>query len=1183
MSEECFFFNPLRRDGASRRRRLCEALRPSFVAVDERRFEDLLLYVRKYAKLLRYYTPDNSIGGDWVEFFESDASSLVAVIAGAGAEAGDLKDAFQLERSAAEAGDGAAFAALFQYIVEYARRLDRWYRAAVPGLSLHRALERLIGSDLAAALREAAACAARARALRIAQVPAVDPGEFSAVWGLAQADADPSLFPFGLASKAHFRDAAGKMAKIFDRFSEATRLLVASAPSHLGETLTDYPEHRPHMALLLAFLQLFEHARDQLNSLTAEHLDFYFREVLGLEHRVAEPDRAHLVCELAKNVSSHRLAPDTYLKAGKDATGVELLYATDSELVIHRAQLDPTHGLKTIFVDKTPGGVVTNVYAAPDADSADGRGAKIEDEEGKWETFGSTEMPYAEIGFAVASPMFLLGEGTRIITLKFLIEEGTVFPDGKTLAEVADELVDELAANVKVYASGEKEWLRLTTEKVELLAGPVLIYRLILGADAGPVVAYDPEVLDGGFGTDHPVVKFVLDNEGVSYPYKYFQAMAVTSLEISVEVDGMRSLILENDLGILNPAKPFHPFGPVPRSGSSFLVGNHEVFQKGVTELRLAIRWADLPIESFTDYYAQYTAADDNPIIVSNAHFTAAVSILEGGVWRELGTGDLFVTPTGAVVPAAENDAAISLSLLRDAELGTFERFAPALRQGFLKATLDQSFLHGMYPRLLAAAARSQTPDIPNPPYTPLMASLTLGYTATETIDYTQQGRDDFDDRVENVFQIGPFGHREIYPIAGAPAAGVPIDRKLVPEFTVTVREKRGSRSETAEGTLLIGIDGLEPPQNLALLLQVAEGSEDPAATAQEVVWSYLSQEEWVDFGTRQILADATRGLLTSGIVKFAVPEAMSASRTVLPAGLHWIKASVARDTRAVPRLIAVHPQAVVASFRDQGNDPAHLAQALAAESISKLRTRTAAVKSVRQPYASFGGRRRESDESFYTRVSERLRHKGRAVTLWDYERLVLEKFPEVYNVRCLNHTGGGCEHAPGRVTLVVVPNLRNKNAVDPLKPRFSLNKLASIRGCLAELASDFITLEVVNPDYEEIRVRFNVRFRPGRDKGHFTRQLDREIVGFLSPWLHDDALDLTLGGRIHRSSILNFVEEREYVDFVTDFEMDHHHAGARINRNVEEAVATHSGAALVSAQHHEIGHDVVSCEDPEA
>ena len=41
----------------------------------------------------------------------------------------------------------------------------------------------------------------------------------------------------------------------------------------------------------------------------------------------------------------------------------------------------------------------------------------------------------------------------------------------------------------------------------------------------------------------------------------------------------------------------------------------------------------------------------------------------------------------------------------------------------------------------------------------------------------------------------------------------------------------------------------------------------------------------------------------------------------------------------------------------------------------------------------------------YYRRISERLRHKNRAITSWDYEQIILENFPEVFKVKCLNST----------------------------------------------------------------------------------------------------------------------------------------------------------------------------------
>src|SRR5690606_38307786 len=96
---------------------------------------------------------------------------------------------------------------------------------------------------------------------------------------------------------------------------------------------------------------------------------------------------------------------------------------------------------------------------------------------------------------------------------------------------------------------------------------------------------------------------------------------------------------------------------------------------------------------------------------------------------------------------------------------------------------------------------------------------------------------------------------------------------------------------------------------------------------------------------------------------------------------------------------------------------------------ISKLLLADPAVKKIEQPVTSSGGKTLEDDASWYRWVSERLRHKQRAVSPWDYERLILEAFPEIYKVKCIPHARPGNELSPGHVMLVPVPDLHGRNA----------------------------------------------------------------------------------------------------------------------------------------------------------
>ncbi|MCP3669620.1 MAG: hypothetical protein GY814_04175 [Gammaproteobacteria bacterium] len=1243
----CCFNNPLKRDGTSQRQRLLEGLKPDFVAVDERDLSSLLLYARDYAGLLQYYSSVNSKSGDWSDFIDSDISTLVAVIQNFEYES--LKKNFDQLIDNVEgktlAEKKKLYALQLDSFFSLSKQFDGWYRGAVEGLSLYTSLKRLIDSILAQSLQSIYAQYLRAEEVSI-PLEKLDGAEFSSVWKLSEVTADSLIFPTTPVKAADLAIAMDQLKAAFSDLYDALIYLVDNAPSFLEQTLETYPEHQPHMALFITFLQLFRFAQDHLNTITGRHLDFYYQQVLGLKHKPEVTDEVHLVFELAKNAHLHIVSQDTFLRADKDSQGNNVFYATDNELVVNRAGIDAKEGLKTIFVDKDENDLVKNIYAAFDADSEDGIGAAIENEQGKWLTFGGTDMPYATVGFALSSPMFFLAEGEREITISFKLDQDLSSPTQSFIA-------DELKHNVKVYATGEKAWFQLTISSVDIQNRKVN-YRLNLAMGEEPIVAFNVKSHGEGFESDYPLIKFELDNKGLpastraavgpiqeissysdetvsfdlfqlveyeglvyqainviakkgfrptdfldshwqtieyAYPYKYFQAMQLTGLELEVKVGiddpqkGIKTLVLENDNGLLDPSKPFQPFAQNPKVKSRFFVGSREIFQKGVTRLSLDIEWSDLNMGDdangnidFKTYYSAYFETGD-PVIV-NADFTVDLTLLEDAEWKPSGNCiDNYLFKTFSC-----GDGTNQL-LTRKPGLSDFKRIDTSLTQGFMALSLNHEFFHDLYPRVLTEAAielagpaASPAIKLPNPPYTPVINGFSVGYSALEQIDFSVMDKDDYEDRIEKIYHIGPFGTQEVFPIADdSSVKDFQINRKIVPEFTVTVKDETSEEVNklTAEASLYIGITDLELPQNLSVLFKVAEGSENPDLEAQNIAWSYLTSQGWVDFDITEIIQDGSNGLLGSGIINFAMPKNMSNNNTLLPDKLFWIKASVYESSAAVPQLIALHTQAAPASFRNQNNSDDHLAQPLPASTISKLKSRVASIKSVNQPYVSSDGQMKESDEAFYTRISERLRHKNRAIAIFDYERMVLQMFPEIYKVKCINHSNRCSEHAPGQVRLIAVPNLRNQNAIDKLKPQISLNKLTLIANFLKNYASNFSRIAVTNPDYEEVRIDFNVFFHAGKDKGLYSTQLNDDIIKFLSPWLYDEGADLTFGGRIHRSSILNYVEEQSYVNFVTDFQLDHIYSladGTKIEvLNVEEAVATRASSALVSVAEHAI------------
>jgi hypothetical protein len=311
--------------------------------------------------------------------------------------------------------------------------------------------------------------------------------------------------------------------------------------------------------------------------------------------------------------------------------------------------------------------------------------------------------------------------------------------------------------------------------------------------------------------------------------------------------------------------------------------------------------------------------------------------------------------------------------------------------------------------------------------------------------------------------------------------------------------------------------------------------------------------------------------------VTLTLPAEISNQNSLLEKGKHWIKAVVEKDIDAVCDLILIQAQAAKVELVQDEATQVEFRQKIAAKTISKLVENIPAVKTITQPFDSFNGRTRESDEHYYVRVSERLRHKQLAITIWDYEHILLEQFPQLYKVKCLNHSGFYddkgvnvfCENLPGHVTVVPVPDLKNNTHANLLKPYTPIGLINNIDEYLKKITSPFVKLHINNPQFEEVRLEFEVQFHDNLDVSFYTQLLNQEIEKFLCPWAYSTEVEIPFGSKISKSVLLNFVEERPYVDFVTCFELHHLlRDGETVlfeKHDIEEAVATTSRSVLVS------------------
>jgi hypothetical protein len=892
------------------------------------------------------------------------------------------------------------------------------------------------------------------------------------------------------------------------------------------------PNTAPHKALFVAFLRLLEALNEHANGLSQRYLDYYYKDVLQFTEREARPTHVHLFFECASALKKRFLDSETLLSAGKNKDGKDILFQLVDELVANRAEVTSFLSVYRHDEEKFGNRLFSNDHSSTlsldAAENTDGfapfgeHQLEFTKEDGNFEPNllpkAERTMDEAELGFSITSPMLRLEEGTRTITARCILANSLQL----------DSQNDDFQFSI----STEDGWYDVEANQESKREIGEYIFTITLKDTDPAMVNYDQEIHSGNYQSAHPILRILIKHSELDpetgkadiFAYSKWKDVIIKDLGLSVDVKGLRSLIVQNDLTTLDPSKPFSPFGSIPTVGNHLYLGHQEVFKHALSSASYHIKWKDIPNSNLANHYAYYS---EN---ISNSSFKVNTDILDNKVWYSMNENVNLFDEIDAREPLKIN---LEFDAIENFQRKTDDReineWDYKSNYGFTRLTLTtpysnnfQGFGHAVYAK--EVMAHNQEPlENPNQPYTPVIEQVSMDYTTKEIIFSASE--------IDQFYHVEPFGQKTIE-----------LNNSLNPAHIVSQYRE--------EGTLYIGLDKVNPPQSVSLLIQMIEGSGDASQSQiiSNVSWSYLSGNDWNSIDRLRISHDSTRNLLNTGVIRFDLSDDIDTNHTIMPDGLFWLKAVIPEKSAGIDRIQNVHAQGIEAIELDANlND-----QVIKPDSIAKLNDGSKGISSVNQPYASFGGAPPESEGGFYARVSERLRHKDRGVTIWDYERLVLDAFPELYKVKCLNHTNYKTEVAAGHVMMAVIPNLRNKESKSPFQPKLSMHKRMNIYDHLREIISPFIYLRVENPIYEPIKLSFNVGFHEGYDEGFYGKKLHAQLQEFLSPWAFEsetsETTDLVFGGELHKSVVLKFIEDIEYVDFVNDFNMYHVYQDPRIH-----------------------------------
>jgi len=436
--------HPFKNDpGASQRNRIDPELLTSKTTIDNRSLADVLDFFVQLSRHVQYYDENLKIS-DWQAFFSSSLPFILAAIAKYNVQEAEEKFDTYRRRFLKKPSKAGLYLLLRSLYVLF-KKIDQWHQQITDQhTALQPVMEKLMTDKLGNALKLFISYANAAT-----NKFGTQPLNFTGFaghpeWQLTAADLTKEDTSYLLAGNTWFKKLTGlynNVYKLIQTIHDALKLFSASAEMGLAASLIPLEEelkekHPPHLAIIFAFIRLFEHLQKDLNSFTKKHLDYFYKQVLQLKPKPAIPDHAYLVIEIQKQLKKYQLKKGLAFRDGKDANKTDIIFASDEELVVNLAKVKEQ---RTLFLQ--PGAirypiarqncetfsVVEGVYMAPDATMADGvdkpfeTPASRETLGAKWSKYHDPEnnflypYPNARLGFVLASPILYLQEGNRKI------------------------------------------------------------------------------------------------------------------------------------------------------------------------------------------------------------------------------------------------------------------------------------------------------------------------------------------------------------------------------------------------------------------------------------------------------------------------------------------------------------------------------------------------------------------------------------------------------------------------------------------------------------------------------------------------------------------------------------------------------------------------------------------------
>ena len=1150
-------------DGMTLDERRIKALDPGYIKIDDRKISDFLKFMSDFASQVNFYNEKDKIEGDWQDFFKSDKNILILLITQFDLTSYLIQFEKFETRIHIASGDKEALEAL-RNLFAFLHKIIEVFNSTCKRLEYGNNFDKVsieLGGIIKGLSKEISEIIAYNKQ---AEYHFGEPFAFPHPEELIDLTiAVPEIFPAAAEIKLRIIPALHFIKETFTNLRSKYHNFLAVTAFYFKDYDILKNEYPPHISLCITFLELFKHLVNQINKLSSEHLDFYFKKVLELQENAATPDSVHIVFDPA-TLDRVVLERGEELQAEVDSN--LLFYSINEDLVVTKARIPE---LRTLILDEhtqviSPDIEYQNVREIElyKASHKNIQAAQYSDQQSgikPWPVLGESQfelsdedrtMEDTEIGIILASPVLYQPEGQRCIVLSIYFEQVSFLQmiqyfknyanvTGKLLQTVSYELLSDAFVISFTSATGWEE-VKWYTVKINMEERNFEIKFELSPVDKG-IDIYTAEVHGENYEAEWPIIKLILNNYSTHNPFSFFRKLLLERVTISANVSGSRAIKLQNNIGNLSPDNPFHPFGPQPVIGSYIDIKNTNIFNRYTKDFCIKMEWIDLPRVSggWETYLKEYRAN------ITNGSFKVKLSGLSQGKFKPALSKrqefNLFTTTRGdfgsEILSEVSEIGDIDLKKLELPNRPLLNKEGIVQDANFTEGAVrlefcapEEAFGSKLYPQIFPEIVLhnskrfSKKRPLPNPPNIPVVRSITIDYTLEHSEVLVKTAKNE-DSGLKIIHQY-PFGYENVYPESDKQPYN------FIPDFEF-------------ENNLYIGIQDLYPKQELSLLFQFQEANfSDHAKEPKPIIWSYLYENSWIKLDKGEVLYDTTNNFINTGIVRIRMPEDVQNGNTRILPNLYWLRAASGGQWNLRSKMIGVYPHALTATRIMDYNSQLRDIK-LPHNTIKSFRNKIPGITGINQMFSSFGGRPAETTDQYYIRVSERLRHKNRMVTNRDLEQAILEEFPQLLMAKSISpESSFNSIYSSGirKIRVIIVPKEADEAFFTNNQPRVNLADLYKIKTFVKSGISPFVDIEIENPVYERIKLIGKVKFggKQSGDIGYNMQKLNEDIRRYLCPWLYESSSSFKIGSQIYIAELLNYIKKRPYVEYLTGFSVLH-------------------------------------------